>query len=78
MSGRWKLFLKDLNICSYIVSAVLAKQTGKGVDLDAPGTINGVSVYEYDLTSLDVDEKPWRKPGLLHSDQNAHILYTYM
>lgn len=31
------------------------------LDLEAVGTVNGVSVYEFDLDS--VDDKPWRKPG---------------
>ena len=29
--------------------------------MDAVGTVNGVSVHEFDLDS--VDDKPWRKPG---------------
>jgi hypothetical protein len=33
----------------------------KGVDLDVVGKINGVSVYEFDVDS--VDDKPWRRPG---------------
>ncbi|XP_069129764.1 pre-mRNA 3'-end-processing factor FIP1-like isoform X3 [Argopecten irradians] len=37
--------------------------TVKGVDLDAPGTINGVNQFEFDLDGLQADEKPWRKPG---------------
>lgn len=41
----------------FIVSAKL-----KGVDLDAPGNINGVPVLEVDMESFE--EKPWRKPGL--------------
>lgn len=36
----------------------------KGVDLDAPGSINGVPVLEVDMESFE--EKPWRKPGLLN------------
>ena len=34
---------------------------GKGVDLNAPGNINGEPVLDFDLDSLE--EKPWRKPG---------------
>lgn len=34
----------------------------KGVDLDAPGNINGVPVLEVEMESFE--EKPWRKPGL--------------
>ncbi|XP_033742874.1 pre-mRNA 3'-end-processing factor FIP1-like isoform X3 [Pecten maximus] len=37
--------------------------TVKGVDLDTPGTINGVNQFEFDLDGLQADEKPWRKPG---------------
>uniref|UniRef100_H3AVF3 Pre-mRNA 3'-end-processing factor FIP1 n=1 Tax=Latimeria chalumnae TaxID=7897 RepID=H3AVF3_LATCH len=38
----------------------------KGVDLDAPGSINGVPVLEVDLDSFE--DKPWRKPGADLSD----------
>lgn len=38
----------------------------KGVDLDAPGSINGVPVMEADMESFE--EKPWRKPGADLSD----------
>ncbi|KAM6939957.1 pre-mRNA 3'-end-processing factor FIP1 [Xenentodon cancila] len=38
----------------------------KGVDLDAPGNINGVAVLEVDMESFE--EKPWRKPGADLSD----------
>ncbi|XP_008414547.1 pre-mRNA 3'-end-processing factor FIP1 isoform X1 [Poecilia reticulata] len=38
----------------------------KGVDLDAPGSINGVPVLEVDMESFE--EKPWRKPGADLSD----------
>ncbi|XP_037554195.1 pre-mRNA 3'-end-processing factor FIP1 isoform X2 [Nematolebias whitei] len=38
----------------------------KGVDLDAPGSINGVPVLDVDMESFD--EKPWRKPGADLSD----------
>lgn len=34
----------------------------KGVDLEAPGNINGVPVLEVDMESFE--EKPWRKPGV--------------
>lgn len=34
----------------------------KGVDLDAPGNINGAPVLEVEMESFE--EKPWRKPGL--------------
>ncbi len=32
-----------------------------GLDIDAVGTINGISIYDVNLDSLE--EKPWRKPG---------------
>ena len=35
----------------------------KGVDPDAEGIVNGVSVFEFNLDTLKDDEKPWRKPG---------------
>ncbi|XP_030286138.1 pre-mRNA 3'-end-processing factor FIP1 isoform X3 [Sparus aurata] len=38
----------------------------KGVDLDAPGNINGVPVLEAEMESFE--EKPWRKPGADLSD----------
>ncbi|XP_056442060.1 pre-mRNA 3'-end-processing factor FIP1 isoform X2 [Gadus chalcogrammus] len=38
----------------------------KGVDMDAPGNINGVPVLEADVESFE--EKPWRKPGADLSD----------
>ncbi|XP_044273785.1 pre-mRNA 3'-end-processing factor FIP1 isoform X14 [Varanus komodoensis] len=38
----------------------------KGVDLDAPGSINGVPLLEIDLDSFE--DKPWRKPGADLSD----------
>ncbi|XP_075051739.1 pre-mRNA 3'-end-processing factor FIP1 isoform X2 [Mixophyes fleayi] len=38
----------------------------KGVDLDAPGNINGVPLVEVDLDSFE--DKPWRKPGADLSD----------
>ncbi|XP_044150344.1 pre-mRNA 3'-end-processing factor FIP1-like isoform X2 [Bufo gargarizans] len=38
----------------------------KGVDLDAPGSINGVPLVDVDLDSFE--DKPWRKPGADLSD----------
>lgn len=38
----------------------------KGVDLDAPGSINGVPLLEVDLDSFE--DKPWRKPGKIIVD----------
>eukprot|EP00795_Rhopilema_esculentum_P000125 gene125-9738_t len=34
----------------------------KRLDIDAVGTVNSVSIYEYDM-DLGTDEKPWRDPG---------------
>lgn len=50
--------LKCLNI--FVDFLVTSKM--KGVDLDAPGNINGVPVMEVDSESFE--EKPWRKPGV--------------
>lgn len=47
---------RNLLYCLFSVAAKL-----KGVDLDAPGNINGVPVLEVDMESFE--EKPWRKPG---------------
>ncbi|KAL2089054.1 hypothetical protein ACEWY4_015953 [Coilia grayii] len=44
--------------------AVAAKP--KGVDLEAPGSINGVPALQVDMESFE--EKPWRKPGVDLSD----------
>ena len=35
----------------------------KGIDIDAVGNINGTPIYDFDITKLDTEEKPWRKPG---------------
>jgi hypothetical protein len=35
----------------------------KGVDVEGVGTINGIPAYDFDLETLQADEKPWRKPG---------------
>ncbi len=44
-----------------------ARQLGgpqaKGIDVDAPGTINNLPTYEYNLHEVNDEEKPWRKPG---------------
>ena len=56
------LCLLNSGILSAAASTVTKTQP-KGIDLDTPGTINGVSVYEFDLDSLQAEEKPWRKPG---------------
>lgn len=53
-----KMYLSsNVSCCLFIVATKL-----KGVDLDAPGNINGVPVLEVDMESFE--EKPWRKPGL--------------
>ncbi|XP_051878056.1 pre-mRNA 3'-end-processing factor FIP1-like isoform X3 [Pristis pectinata] len=43
-----------------------AKLHSRGIDLDAPGSINGIPVIEADLDSFE--DKPWRKPGADLSD----------
>jgi hypothetical protein len=40
----------------------MSSGTTKGVDVDAVGTINGVSTYDFDLDGIQADDKPWRKP----------------
>ena len=49
---------------------------GKGIDVEAVGTVNGVSIHEFDLDS--VDDKPWRKPGkkLCHCSASPRVLST--
>ncbi|XP_069468653.1 pre-mRNA 3'-end-processing factor FIP1-like [Ambystoma mexicanum] len=46
--------------------SISAKLPSKGIDLDAPGHINGLPVIEVDLDSFE--DKPWRKPGADLSD----------
>ena len=41
----------------------------KRLDLDAVGTVNNVSIYEYDI-DLGTDEKPWRNPGTFWGSYN--------
>lgn len=41
-------------------AAVVGSKT-KGIDLETVGIINGVSMYEFNLDSIE--DKPWRKPG---------------
>ena len=41
-----------------------AKGPSKGIDIEAVGTINGQSVYEFDLDSILERDRPWRKPGI--------------
>lgn len=40
---------------------IASNKDSKGIDVEAVGTVNGVSIHEFDLDS--VDDKPWRKPG---------------
>lgn len=56
----------NLNIKSAGSRAYGAGAKVKGVDLEAPGSINGVPVLEADMESFE--EKPWRKPGADLSD----------
>ncbi|XP_064609667.1 pre-mRNA 3'-end-processing factor FIP1-like isoform X2 [Liolophura sinensis] len=44
-------------------AASTQKAPSKGLDLESQGSINGTPVYEFDLDSLQADDKPWRKPG---------------
>lgn len=39
------------------------QQPLKGVDVEAPGTINDVPTFDYDLAEVKDEDKPWRKPG---------------
>ena len=55
----WLLMLPTCNSSG----SVAPKPQTKGIDLDAPGNINGVSVYEFEISSLKDDERPWQKPG---------------
>ncbi|XP_046561917.1 pre-mRNA 3'-end-processing factor FIP1-like [Haliotis rubra] len=36
---------------------------GKGMDLEAQGTVNGVPTFEFDIDNLSAEDKPWRNPG---------------
>ncbi|XP_072361756.1 pre-mRNA 3'-end-processing factor FIP1-like isoform X4 [Scyliorhinus torazame] len=47
-------------------SSSAAKLHSRGIDLDAPGNINGIPVIEADLDLFE--DKPWRKPGADLSD----------
>ena len=35
----------------------------KYLDLDAPGLINELPTFEYDLAEIKDEDKPWRMPG---------------
>lgn len=43
-------------------TVVIQQPQKAGIDLDAVGTINGISIYDFDLETL-AEEKPWNKPG---------------
>jgi hypothetical protein len=45
------------------LSAPGGPQAKAGVDLEAPGTINDLPTYEYNLQEVSDEDKPWRKPG---------------
>ena len=70
------MFMSSNILCCLIL--VTSKM--KGVDLDAPGSINGVPVVEADMESFE--EKPWRKPGLCFclslnfSNKNSNIVIS--
>ena len=48
--------------CSIFLTIGASGDT-KRLDIDAVGTVNSVSIYEYDM-DLGTDEKPWRDPGI--------------
>ena len=50
----------------------IAGSKDKHIDVDAVGTVNGVSVHEFDLDS--VDDKPWRKPGKIIGNMYMYAL----
>jgi len=62
--------VNDMMFC--VTAGAGTKPAGKGIDMDAVGNINGVPVYEFDLDGLKVEDKPWRKPGMLCS--SVHLL----
>jgi len=51
--------------CWSLGSMTASKPPAKGIDLDAVGTVSGVPVYEFDMESIKMEDKPWRKPGLI-------------
>ncbi|KAM6962453.1 pre-mRNA 3'-end-processing factor FIP1 [Aplochiton taeniatus] len=56
----------NLNIKSDGRTHAIVGTKTKGVDLDAPGSVNGMPVLEADIEAFE--EKPWRKPGADISD----------
>ena len=55
----------------------LAKQS-KGLDIEAVGTINGTNVYDFDIESLQAEEKPWKKPGEIQISKFAVKFARYI
>lgn len=51
------------NTNSLNVPKLPQQQPLKGVDVEAPGTINDVPTFDYDLAEVKDEDKPWRKPG---------------
>ncbi len=48
----------------------------KGIDIEATGSINGTPIYDFDLTKLGLEEKPWRKPGnTLQISLTSHLSF---
>lgn len=41
-------------------------KAAKGVDLNAEGEIDGVPTYDFDIESIKVEDRPWRKPGIFN------------
>ena len=56
-----EMFLSECMVCLLFCLICSGSKDNKHLDVDAVGTVNGVSVHEFDLDS--VDDKPWRKPG---------------
>lgn len=56
---------------------VIGRPQAKGLDMEAVGTINGTSVYEFDLESLQHEEKPWMKPGQYTSINDDYCFARY-
>ncbi|CAG8827829.1 2731_t:CDS:2 [Gigaspora margarita] len=56
---------KDLHanfgMASYSLESVQASNRTQGVDINVVGLLDGTSIYDVDLNS--VEDKPWRKPG---------------
>jgi hypothetical protein len=56
--------LGNTNVAGQLNTVKLApQQPVKGVDVEAPGTINDVPTFDYDLADVKDEDKPWRKPG---------------